>query len=127
MVKQLWVCVIYRSEHLNALGEIPQECHDGHLLHETLDLAELDHEAILICQVLQRSAFLLVLTQNFQLRFRWNEPHQTLHEIHRQRPQVKPYTHTHTHIKALSSSIGLPPEAAVRSPPYHFIVNHDKE
>lgn len=38
---------------------------------------------------------------------------------------------THTNIKALSSSIWLPPETAgvgpVRSPPYNFMVNHDNE
>lgn len=74
----------HRREHLHALTEVPDEGHDGHLLHETLDFAELHHEAVLIRQALQRLAFLLKLPQDFNLILCGLEAHQALHKVHRQ-------------------------------------------
>ena len=79
----------HRREHLYALTEVADERHDGHLLHEPLDLTELHHEAVLVRQALHRLALLLELPQDFNLVLRGLEAHQTLHEVHRQGSQVK--------------------------------------
>lgn len=82
----------HRSQHLNALCEVPNEGHDGHLLHEPLDLAELHHEAVLIRQALQGLPLPLVETEHFDLILSWQEPHQTLNKVNRECLQVKPET-----------------------------------
>lgn len=78
------IVVSHRCEHLHALAEVADEGHDGHLLHEPLDFAELQHEAVLVRQALQRLALLLELPQDFNLILRGLEAHQTLYEVHRQ-------------------------------------------
>lgn len=80
----------HRREHLDALAEVSDEGHDGHLLHEPLDLTELHHEAILVRQAFQRLALLFKLPQHLDLVLRGLEAHQALHEIHRQSPEVEP-------------------------------------
>lgn len=79
----------YRRQHLHALTEVANERHDGHLLHEALDLAELHHEAVLVRQALQWLALLLELPQDFDLVLCGLEAHQALHEVHRQSSEVK--------------------------------------
>lgn len=80
----------HRREHLDALAEVSDKGHDGHLLHEPLDLTELHHEAILVRQAFQRLALLFKLPQHLDLVLRGLEAHQALHEIHRQSPEVEP-------------------------------------
>lgn len=82
-------CASHRREHLDALAEVADEGHDGHLLHEALDLTELHHEAVLIRQALQRLALLLELPQDLDLVLGGLKAHQTLHEVHWQRAQVE--------------------------------------
>lgn len=79
----------HRREHLHTLTEVADERHDGHLLHEALDLAELHHKAVLVRQAVQRLALLLELPQDFDLVLGGLEAHQALHEVHRESSQVK--------------------------------------
>lgn len=76
----------HRREHLNALTEVADEGHDGHLLHEPFDLTELHHEAVLVRQAFQRLALLFELPQDFDLVLCGLEAHQTLHKVHWQSP-----------------------------------------
>lgn len=77
---------VYRCEHLHAFCEVADEGHDGHFLHEPLDLAELHHEAVFIRQALKRLALLLKLSQDFDLILCRLEAHQALNKVHLQGP-----------------------------------------
>ena len=79
----------HRRQHLQAVGEVPQEGHDSHALRQPLHLAEVQHEAILGRQLVQRAPLALKLPQRLHLRLRGHEAHQALHKIHRQSGQVE--------------------------------------
>lgn len=82
--------VPHRGQHANVVAEVPYESDDAHPLSEALDLAEEEHEAVFLSQLLQRSPLLLILTQQLTLGLGGQEAHQTLHEVHRQGLQIKP-------------------------------------
>lgn len=79
----------HRSQHLNAFSKVPDEGHDGHLLHEPLNLTELHHKPVFIRQVLQGLPFPLIEPEHFHLILSWQEPHQTFYKVYRQCLQVK--------------------------------------
>lgn len=77
------------SQHLNAFSEVPDEGHDGHLLHEPLNFTELHHEPVFIRQVFQGLPFPAIEPKHFYLILSWQEPHQTFYKVYRQGLQVK--------------------------------------
>ena len=79
----------HRSQHLNAFSKVPDEGHDGHLLHEPLNFTELHHEPVFIRQVFQGLPFPLIEPKHFYLILSWQEPHQTFYKVYRQGLQVK--------------------------------------
>ena len=86
----------YGGEHGDVVAVVPGEGEDAHALAEPLYSAEVDHEAVLLAQRLQRPPLSLVLTQRLQLALRRQEAHQTLQEVHTHRTHIKPEHSTPT-------------------------------
>lgn len=72
----------HRGQHLDAFCKVAYKGHDGHFLHQPLDLAELHHEPVFVGQVLDGFPFPLVEPQHFHFVLGGQEPHEAFHEIH---------------------------------------------
>lgn len=84
-----------RREHAHVVRKVADEGNDVHSLREPLDLAEQQHEAVLLCQLVQWAPLALILSQCLDFHLRRQEPHEALHKVHRQGLEVKP---EHKHI-----------------------------
>jgi len=79
-----------RRQHGDVVGEVPHEGDDVHALREPLDLAEEQHEAIFLGQLVQGPPLALVLPHDLDLRLGGQEAHQALHKVDGQGLQVEP-------------------------------------
>lgn len=59
--------IAHRCQHVDIIAEVSHKCDDAHSLSETFNLAEEQHEAVLLSQLIQRSSLPLILTHEFAL------------------------------------------------------------
>lgn len=60
-MSKVYFSLAHRGQHADVVGEISHKSNDAHPLREALDLAEQEHEAVFLRQLIQRPALPLIL------------------------------------------------------------------
>lgn len=80
----------HQLDVLDTRSEVPHEGEGPDPLGDPWDLTEVDHEALLLAQLVQRPALGLEVLDQFHLVVRGDEALQELQEVQTQRLQVVP-------------------------------------